>query len=186
MKRSRLRFAFAKLPLSDCLGCCLGCRWEQRSAVGMIQTGQNARSGERGEGVNHCSDIWFWRASDQAEVARHLTGRTPRTGEPNTPRRAGLLRSTLLSMLRMTGLVEQPVEARPLEREEISVRESCACGGEEFQYREAVLDDGEWVLRCPECGHLDRLHWLSEEGRNLVLGVAQRRRRLRLRREVRS
>ncbi|HSK86669.1 MAG TPA: hypothetical protein VK902_25175, partial [Rubrobacter sp.] len=56
--------------------------------------------------------------------------------------------------------------------------------GEEFQYREAVLDDGEWVLRCPECGHLDRLHWLSEEARSLVLGVAQRRRRLWLRREV--
>jgi len=54
-------------------------------------------------------------------------------------------------MLRMTGLVEQPVETRrPLEREETSVQESCACGGEEFQYREAVLDDGEWVLRCPE------------------------------------
>jgi hypothetical protein len=136
--------------------------------------------------VNPSCDIWFWRASDQAEVARHLTGRTPRTGEPDTLRHAGLLRSALLSMLRMTGLVEQPVETRPLEREETSVRESCDCGGEEFQYREAVLDDGEWVLRCPECGHLDRLRWLSEEARRLVLGVAQRRRRLWLRREVRS
>ncbi|HSK83836.1 MAG TPA: hypothetical protein VK902_10645, partial [Rubrobacter sp.] len=112
--------------------------------------------------MNHYCDIWFWRASDQAAVAQHLTDRTRMSGEPDTPRRASLLRSALLSMLRMTGLVEQPVETRPLEREETSVRESCDCGGEEFQYREAVLDDGEWVLRCPECGHLDRLHWLSE------------------------
>ncbi len=74
---------------------------------------------------------------------------------------------------------------RPLEREETPVRESCDCGGEEeFEYREAVIDDGEWVLRCPECGHLDRLRWLSEEARPLVLAVARRRRRLRLRREV--
>jgi hypothetical protein len=83
----------------------------------------------------------------------------------------------------MAGLAEQPVEARPLEREEAPVRESCDCGSEEeFQYREAVLDDGEWVLRCPECGHLDRLRWLSDEARALVLGMARRRRRLRLRR----
>jgi hypothetical protein len=136
--------------------------------------------------VNHYCDIWFWRASDQAEVAQHLTGRTPRAGEPDTLQHVGLLRSALLSMLRMTGLVEQPVETRPLQREETSVQESCACGGEEFQYREAVLDDGEWVLRCPECGHLDRLLWLSEEARCLVLAVAQRRRRLLLRRGVRS
>jgi hypothetical protein len=85
-------------------------------------------------------------------------------------------------MLRTAGLAEQPVEAKPLEREETPVRESCGCGGEEFQYREAVLDDGEWVLRCPECGHLDRLRWLSDEARALVLGMARRRRRLRLRR----
>jgi rubrerythrin len=56
----------------------------------------------------------------------------------------------------MAGLMEQPVEASPVGQEESPVRESCECGGEEeeFQYREAVLDDGEWVLRCPECGHL--------------------------------
>jgi hypothetical protein len=134
--------------------------------------------------VNPYCDIWFWRPSDQAEVVQYLTDRTRMSGEPDTPRHAGLLRSVLLSRLRMTGLVEQPVETRPLEREETLVRESCDCGGEEFQYREAVLDDGEWVLRCPECGHLDRLLWLSEEARPLVLAVAQRRRRLWLRREV--
>jgi uncharacterized Zn finger protein len=88
-------------------------------------------------------------------------------------------------MLHMVGLAEQPVEAKPLEREEAPVRECCDCGGEEeFEYREAVIEDGEWVLRCPECGHLDRLRWLSEETRPLVLAVARRRRRLRLRREV--
>jgi hypothetical protein len=66
-------------------------------------------------------------------------------------------------MLCIAGLAKQPVEAKPLEREEAPVWESCDCGGEgEFEYLEAVLDDGEWVLRCPECGHLDRLYWPSE------------------------
>ena len=135
--------------------------------------------------MNHYyCDLGFWRASDQAEVARHLTGRTRTTGsEPNAPRRAGVVGSTLLGMLRRVGLAGQPVEARPVEREETQVREGCDCG-EEVEYREPVLNDGEWVLRCPECGHLDRLRWLSDEARPLVLAVARRRRRLRLRREV--
>ncbi len=132
--------------------------------------------------MNHYCDIWFWRASDQEAVARHLTDQTRITGEPDTRRRRGLVRSALLSMLRMTGLAEQPVEARPIEQEGTPVRESCDCGGEEFQYREAVLDDGEWVLRCPECGHLDRLLWLSEESRALLLGLGRRRWRVRVRR----
>ncbi len=68
--------------------------------------------------MNHYSDLWFWRASDQAEVARHLRDRTRMTSEPDTPRRAGLVRSPLLTMLRRAGLVEQPVEARPGELEE--------------------------------------------------------------------
>ena len=128
-------------------------------------------------------DLGFWRASDEAEVAHHIRSRTRVSSEPDAPRRAGLVRSAFLRMLRMAGLAEQPVEAKPLEREESPVRESCDCGGEEeFEYREAVLDDGEWVLRCPKCGHLDRLRWLSEEARPLVLAVARRRRRLRLRR----
>jgi hypothetical protein len=45
-----------------------------------------------------------------------------------------------------------------------------------------VLDDGEWVLRCPECGHLDRLLWLSGESRALLVGLARRGRRVRVRR----
>jgi hypothetical protein len=133
--------------------------------------------------MNHYCDIWFWRASDQEAVARHLRDRDRTTSVPDTLRHASLLRSTLLSMLRMTGLAKQPVEARPVEQEETPVRESCECGGEEeFQDREAVLDDGEWVLRCPECGHLDRLLWLSEESRALLLGMARRRWRVRVRR----
>ena len=133
--------------------------------------------------MNHYCDIWFWRASDQEAVARHLRDRDRTTSVPDTLRRASLLRSALLSMLRMTGLTEQPVQASPVDQEETPVRESCGCGGEEeFQYREAVLDDGEWVLRCLECGHLDRLLWLSEESRALLVGLARRRRRVRVRR----
>ena len=133
--------------------------------------------------MNHFCDIWYWRASDQEEVARHLRNRNRTTGVPDPPRRAGLVRSALLSMLRTAGLMEQPVEASPVQQEETPVREGCDCGGEEeFQYREAVLDDGEWVLRCPECGHLDRLYWLEGEARSLVLGLARRRWRVQVRR----
>jgi hypothetical protein len=86
-------------------------------------------------------------------------------------------------MLRTAGLMEQPVQASPVEQEETPVRESCGCGGEEeFQYREAVLDAGQWVLRCPECGHLDRLLWLPDEAQSLMLGLARRRKRLQVRR----
>ena len=94
--------------------------------------------------MNHYCDIWFWRASDQAAVARHLiTDRTRMTGEPDTPRLASLLRSALLSYVSHGRADGAPVEARPLEQEETPVRESCDCGGEEFQYLEAVLDGGE-------------------------------------------
>jgi hypothetical protein len=133
--------------------------------------------------MNHYCDMWFWRPSDQEAVARDLRDRDRTTSVPDTPRRASLLRSVLLSMLRMTGLAKQPVQARPVDQEETPLRESCDCGGEEeFEYREAVLDDGEWVLRCPECGHLDRLYWLSEDARSLVLGLARRRWRVQIRR----
>jgi hypothetical protein len=133
--------------------------------------------------MNYYCDIWFWRASDQAAVARYLTERDRINGVPDPPRRFGVLRSAFLSKLRAAGLAEQPVETGPAEQEEMPVRESCECGGEkEFQYREAVLEDGKWALRCPECGHLDRLYWLSEDARSLVLGLARRRRRVRMRR----
>jgi hypothetical protein len=133
--------------------------------------------------MNHICDIWYWRASEQEEVARHLRDRTQTTGEPDTPQRAGLIRSAFLSMLRTAGLMEQPFEASSVEQVETPVREGCDCGSEtEFQYREAMLDDGEWVLRCSECGHLDRLRWLSEESRALLLGLARRRWRVQVRR----
>ena len=110
--------------------------------------------------MNHYCDVWFWRATDQAAVARHLADRTRTSGEPDSPRRAGLVQSALLPLLRMARLAEQPVKARPVEREQTQVRESCDCGRkEEVEYREPVLDDGEWVLRCPGCGHLDLRVW---------------------------
>ncbi len=132
--------------------------------------------------MDHYCDIWFWRASDQAAVARHLRDRTRTGGVPDPPPRSGVIRTALRSMLRAAGLAEQPVETGPAEQEEMPERESCGCGGEKFQYREAVLDGGKWVLRCPECGHLDRLYWLSDEARSLVLGLARRRERVRIRR----
>lgn len=78
--------------------------------------------------MNHYCDMWFWRASDQAEVARHLRDRTRMTSERDTPQRAGLVRSALLTMLRMAGLVEQPLEARPVELEETPVRSTDSVG----------------------------------------------------------
>jgi hypothetical protein len=137
--------------------------------------------------INHYCDMWYWRASDQEAVARHLRDHCRTIGVPDTPPRAGPVRLALLSVLRITGLAEQPFEARPVEQEEAPAREGCGCGGEEeFQQRKAVLHDGEWVLRCPECGHLDRLLWLSEESRVLLVGLARRRRRVRVRRTWRG
>ena len=141
---------------------------------------EHPKQREGGVRVNHYyCDILYWRASDQADVARHLADRTRTTGEPGAPRQPGLFQSALLPLLRMAGLAERPVEARSLERGEMPLRESCGCGGEEFGYREPVRDDREWVLRCPECGRLDRLRWLSEEARPLALGLARRGWRLR-------
>jgi len=80
-------------------------------------------------------------------------------------------------------LAKQPVEARATE--EVPERQDCACGDGEFGYKEPVLEDGEWALRCPECGHLDRLEWLSE-ARPLVLGLARRRSVLLMRKEAKA
>ncbi len=45
------------------------------------------------------------------------------------------------------------------------MRETCFCGRSgELENREPVLDTrGYWLLRCPACGHLDDLGWLSED-----------------------
>ena len=124
--------------------------------------------------MNYYCDVSFWRASDQAAVARHLTDRPSTNGDPDITAGPGLIRSSLRSLLRVAGLVKWPVEANPVV--ELPAQEGCACEADgEFGYREPVLDDGEWALRCLECGHLDRLRWLSDEARPLVLGLAKRR-----------
>jgi hypothetical protein len=57
------------------------------------------------------------------------------------------------------------------------MRESCFCGWEgELEDRAPVLDgDNYQALRCPKCGHLDRLEWLPEDARRLVLEETNRR-----------
>ena len=51
------------------------------------------------------------------------------------------------------------------------MKESCFCGRVgELEDRTPVLDgDGCEILRCPKCGHLDRLEWLPEDARQSVL-----------------
>jgi len=57
-------------------------------------------------------------------------------------------------------------------------RETCFCGWVgELEDREPVYaGDGEWGLRCPMCGHLDRLEAWSEAARPWTLAEAARRR----------
>ena len=57
------------------------------------------------------------------------------------------------------------------------MKESCFCGRTgEVEDREPVLnDDGQRVLRCSECGHVDDLRWLSEEACLLIWEEAFRR-----------
>jgi hypothetical protein len=58
------------------------------------------------------------------------------------------------------------------------MRESCFCGRNgELEDREPVLDArGRWLLRCPDCGYLDDLGWLTEEAGLMVWGEARHRR----------
>ncbi len=55
--------------------------------------------------------------------------------------------------------------------------EVCFCGWSgRLEDREPVyLGDGEHALRCPKCGHLDRLDWLSAAARDRMLAEAARR-----------
>ena len=57
------------------------------------------------------------------------------------------------------------------------MRETCFCGRtDEVSNREPVLDaDGKWALRCPECGHVDYLEWLSDEASLLLWGEAKQK-----------
>ena len=52
--------------------------------------------------------------------------------------------------------------------------ETCYCGRTgEIEGREPVLDDGgRRALRCPDCGHLDHLSWLSAETARLMFEKA--------------
>lgn len=58
------------------------------------------------------------------------------------------------------------------------MREICYCGWSgELEDREPVLDAlGRWMLRCPECGHLEDLGVADGGVRPMVWGEAQRRR----------
>ena len=55
--------------------------------------------------------------------------------------------------------------------------ESCFCGrtGELEDREPVVTEDGGPALRCPDCGHLDRLQWLPEEARRHAVEKAERR-----------
>lgn len=55
--------------------------------------------------------------------------------------------------------------------------ESCHCGRTgEIEDREPVATgEGEQALRCPDCGHLDRLDWLPEDARRHVFEEVERR-----------
>lgn len=129
--------------------------------------------------MNHYCDPWFWMGG--AEEAWRLVDRTRTKGEPDRPPRPALVRRIVLPLLRTAGLAGRAVEAHPVERKKVAVRESCPCSGDDgFEAREPVFDDGAWALRCAGCGHLDRLRWLSDEARPLVVGLARRRWRLRL------
>jgi uncharacterized C2H2 Zn-finger protein len=59
------------------------------------------------------------------------------------------------------------------------MRESCYCGRTgEIEAREPVAtEDGGQALRCPDCGHLDRLDWLPGEAKRHAFEEAGRRRR---------
>jgi len=58
------------------------------------------------------------------------------------------------------------------------MREICFCGRcGDVENRVPVLDSsGRWALRCPDCGHVDHLEWLSEEAGFVLWGEARRRR----------
>lgn len=57
------------------------------------------------------------------------------------------------------------------------MREISFCGRSgEVEDREPVsLEGGGQALRCPDCGHLDRVSWLSGEARTEVFEEAERR-----------
>jgi hypothetical protein len=72
----------------------------------------------------------------------------------------------------------QPDEhAEPKGKEVSEMLESCFCGRTgEIEDREPVTTgEGGRALRCPDCGHLERLDWLREEARQYVFEEAESR-----------
>lgn len=69
----------------------------------------------------------------------------------------------------------EAIEANP--RKVNGMREVCFCGRSgEVEDREPVsLDSGGQALKCPDCGHKDRVDWLSGEARTDVLEEAAKR-----------
>lgn len=57
------------------------------------------------------------------------------------------------------------------------MHEACYCGRTgEIEDRALVLDDdGTRALECPDCGHLDRLEWLSDESRTEIFEEARQK-----------
>lgn len=57
------------------------------------------------------------------------------------------------------------------------MQEMCYCGHRgDLEDRLPVVDErGQGALRCRECGHVDHLLWLSEDGRRSVLEEARSR-----------
>lgn len=67
------------------------------------------------------------------------------------------------------------VQAKNTVKEAKEVKESCFCGRTgEVQDRLPVLDaDDKWALRCPDCGHRDRMDWLFGEARTRIFEKAE-------------
>ncbi len=57
------------------------------------------------------------------------------------------------------------------------MQEACYCGRVgDIEDRQPILDArGERALRCPHCGSIDSLLWLSKDRRSLVFEEAERR-----------
>ncbi len=66
------------------------------------------------------------------------------------------------------------------------MHEACYCGRTgEIEDRTPVLDDdGMRALESPDCGHLDRLEWLSDDARTEVFEEAGQRKARRSGRRV--
>jgi hypothetical protein len=57
------------------------------------------------------------------------------------------------------------------------MRETCYCGrtGEITNREPVVMGDGGRALRCPGCGHLERIEWLSDDARRHIFDEAESR-----------